>query len=224
MSEREEAMTVKVLIAPSGFKESLSPEEVADCIEKGILRALPEANVLKAPLVDGGEGFTRTLVHVTGGTLHAVKVTGPVGQEVEAHYGFLGGKSPRTAVLEIASAAGLRLVPRDARDPLKTTTRAASFAARRWPNPHRQHRAPDGVRGRRSGSKLLLVTRVEIGHGGGELLRKRGLIRGFDPNLQSSKRCHCNFNHILSGLRGPPSLRTTKRGFSRNRRAACCGA
>ena len=52
-------MTVNVLIAPSGFKESLSPEEVADCIEKGVLRALPDANVLKAPLVDGGEGFFR---------------------------------------------------------------------------------------------------------------------------------------------------------------------
>ena len=142
-------MTINVLIAPSGFKESLSPEEVADCIEKGILRALPEANVLKAPLVDGGEGFTRTLVHVTGGTLHAVKVTGPVGQKVEAHYGFLGGESPRTAVLEIASAAGLRLVPRNARDPLKTTTygvgeliKAALAAVWLRPTPPRSYAFP----------------------------------------------------------------------------------
>ena len=88
-------MAVNVLIAPSGFKESLTPEEVADCIERGILRALPEANVPKAPLVDGGEGFAKTLVNVTRGSLHAVKVTGPIGQQVEAHFGFLGGESPR---------------------------------------------------------------------------------------------------------------------------------
>ena len=111
-----------VLVAPSGFKESLSAEEVADCIEAGILRAEPKARVLKAPLVDGGEGFTKTLVAVTGGSLHEVTVTGPVGQPVQSHYGFLGGATPKTAVLEMAAAAGLRLVPQDARNPLATTT------------------------------------------------------------------------------------------------------
>jgi len=110
-------MTLRILIAPSGFKESLGADEVADCIAKGILRALPDANIQKAPLVDGGEGFTKALITATGGTLHNVTVTGPVRQPVRTYYGFLGGNGPKTAVLEIASAAGLRLVPRDARDP-----------------------------------------------------------------------------------------------------------
>jgi len=115
-------MTLRILVAPSGFKESLDAEEVADCIEKGILLALPDARIMKAPLVDGGEGFTKALVAATGGTLHAVTVTGPVGRPVDACYGFLGGTGPKTGVLEIASAAGLRLVPIEARDPLYTTT------------------------------------------------------------------------------------------------------
>ena len=114
-------MSIRVLIAPSGFKESLGPDEVANCIEAGILRALPDARIHKAPLVDGGEGSTKSLVQVTNGTLHSATVTGPVGQSAVAHCGFLGGLGPKTAVLEIASAAGIRLVPRETRDPLKTT-------------------------------------------------------------------------------------------------------
>ena len=115
-------MSLRILIAPSGFKESLDADEVADCIETGILRVLPDAKIHKAPLVDGGEGFTKALVRVTGGTLHNIKVTGPVGEPVESHYGFLGNTPVKTAVLEMAAAAGLRLVPQEVRNPLITTT------------------------------------------------------------------------------------------------------
>lgn len=81
-------MSLRILIAPSGFKESLEADEVADCIETGILRVLLDAQIHKAPLVDGGEGFTKALVAATDGTLHHVTVTGPVGQPVDSHYGF----------------------------------------------------------------------------------------------------------------------------------------
>ena len=67
-------MTLRILVAPSGFKESLDAHEVSDCITKGILRALPEAEIKQLPLVDGGEGFTKTLVETTGGTLHHLTV------------------------------------------------------------------------------------------------------------------------------------------------------
>lgn len=115
-------MTLRIVIAPSGFKESLAADDVADCIEAGVRRVLPEATIRKAPLADGGEGFAKALVAATGGTLHEVTVTGPVGEPVEAHFGILGGDGPRTGVLEMAAAAGLRLVPKDRRDPLLTTT------------------------------------------------------------------------------------------------------
>lgn len=219
-------MAVNVLIAPSGFKESLSSEEVAHCIEKGILRALPDANVLKAPLVDGGEGFAKTLVHVTGGTLHAVKVTGPVGREVEAHYGFLGGESPKTAVLEIASAAGLRLVPRDARDPLKTTTygvgelikAALDAGARRLLIGSGDSGTSDGGAGMAQalGVRLLNDAGTDIGRGGGELLRLERIdTSGRDPRIaQVPIDVACNFNHVLSGPRGAARVFGPQKGAS----------
>lgn len=115
-------MSFTVLVAPSGFKESLSADQAADCIETGVQRAFPDAIILKAPMVDGGEGFTKALVKATGGTLHHLTVTGPVNEPVEAHFGFLGGCSERTAVIEMAAAAGLSLVPRDRRNPCLTTS------------------------------------------------------------------------------------------------------
>ncbi|CDZ29093.1 glycerate kinase [Neorhizobium galegae] len=115
-------MSFTVLVAPSGFKESLSADQAADCIENGVLRAFPGVTVIKAPMVDGGEGFTKALVKATGGVLHQMTVTGPVNEPVEAHFGFLGGSGELTAVIEMAAAAGLSLVPRDRRNPCLTTS------------------------------------------------------------------------------------------------------
>ena len=115
-------MPFRVVVAPSGFKESLSAEQAADCIEKGVLRAFPGSVVVKAPMADGGEGFTRALIGATNGTIHPVTVTGPLGQPVPAFVGFLGGCTKRTAVIEMAAAAGLSLVPRDRRNPCLTTS------------------------------------------------------------------------------------------------------
>lgn len=115
-------MSITVLVAPSGFKESLSAAQVADCIAAGLLRAMPEAHILKAPMADGGEGFVETLVAAVGGTLHPAVVTGPIGKPVDAFFGLLEGQDVPTAVIEMAAAAGLRLVPRDRRNPCLTTS------------------------------------------------------------------------------------------------------
>jgi glycerate 2-kinase len=114
--------TMKILVSPSGFKESVEPDVAAKCIAEGILRALPGATIRRAPLVDGGEGFARALVAATGGELRHLEVVGPVGTMVKSHYGFLGRDGPKTAVVEMAAAAGLSLVPRGSRDPTITTT------------------------------------------------------------------------------------------------------
>jgi len=111
-----------VLIAPSGFKEGLGVREVADAMARGVRRAMPRAKIDRLPMIDGGEGFTRMMVELTGGTLHPVTVTGPVGQVVEAGIGVLGGRRKRVAVIEMAAAAGLRLVPKELRDPTLTTS------------------------------------------------------------------------------------------------------
>lgn len=114
---------LRILIAPSGFKESLGPEHVADAIEAGCRKVLDERSVTirKLPLHDGGEGFARALVAAQGGEILNQTVTGPVGLPVQSHLGFIQNDN-RTAVLDMAAAAGLRLVPKDLRDPTVTTT------------------------------------------------------------------------------------------------------
>jgi glycerate kinase len=112
----------RIVVAPSGFKESLSALEAAAAITTGIRRVLPGVVVDTLPLVDGGEGSAAALAAATGGELVPVRVTGPVGRDVDSHIALLGGKGPRTAVVEMAAAAGLALVSRGQRDPGATTS------------------------------------------------------------------------------------------------------
>ena len=110
----------RILVAPSGFKESLSAVEVADAIAAGIRRVLPGVRVDTFPVPDGGEGTVALLAQRPGTTTHQIEVTGPVGKKVTATW--LEFPQEQVAVLEMASAAGLRLVPRELRDPSATTT------------------------------------------------------------------------------------------------------
>lgn len=111
---------MKVLIAPDSFKENLTAMEVATAIETGIKRVLPNARCVKVPLADGGEGTVQALVDATGGRIVKKNVVGPLGNRVSARYGLLGDGA--TAVIEMAEASGLPLVPKNKRDPLSTTT------------------------------------------------------------------------------------------------------
>lgn len=114
--------SLRILVAPSGFKESLSPDESADCIEIGIRRVVDSSSIIhKIPLHDGGEGFCKALVAVRGGEIKDLDVMGPTRQQIKSHYGLMG-KGNKTAVLDMASAAGLSLVPTDCRDPTITTS------------------------------------------------------------------------------------------------------
>lgn len=116
---------LRILVAPCGFKESLGPEDVASCIEAGVKRAVGDipAFVRKVPVHDGGEGFCKSFVAHHSGKMYELEVTGPIGKPVMAHYGIVNmNDNSKTAVLDMASAAGLRLVPKDHRNPTLTTT------------------------------------------------------------------------------------------------------
>lgn len=110
----------RILVAPSGFKESLSAVEVADAIASGIRRVLPGARVDTFPVPDGGEGTVEILAQREGAITHIETVTGPVGQEVQATW--VEFPDTGVGVMEMASCAGLSLVPTDMRDPGATTT------------------------------------------------------------------------------------------------------
>lgn len=234
---------MRILIAPSGFKESLEANEVADCIESGVLNVLPDAEVLKAPMVDGGEGFTKALVETTGGTLHELTVTGPVGEPVESHFGFLGGEAgvatvdlgstatptsewARTVVLEMAAAAGLRLVPRDLRDPSGTTTygvgelilAALDAGAGRILVGCGDSGTTDGGAGMAQalGVRLLDKAGKELGRGGAELARLASIdLSGRDPRLDDVPvDVACNWHNLLCGPRGVARVFGPQKGAS----------
>ena len=107
----------RILVAPSGFKESLDAVEVAAAIAAGIRRVIPGVQVTTVPMADGGEGTAAALSSATGGRLVRHRVTGPVGSPVDSHFAMLGRVDRPTAVVEMAAAAGLRLVPAGLRDP-----------------------------------------------------------------------------------------------------------
>lgn len=111
---------MKIIIAPDSFKESLSSLEVASAIEAGFKEVFPQAEYVKLPIADGGEGTVEALVVATGGRVVETEVCGPLNEKVRAFYGICG--DGRTAVIEMAAASGLALVPLDLRNPLLTTS------------------------------------------------------------------------------------------------------
>ena len=125
---------MKVVIAPQTFKGGLSGVEVARAIQQGVLSVFPQAETVQMPVADGGDGTLDALVRGTGGELFTSRVTGPLGEPVSALWGVMGDVAfhskqesvldaqGRIAVIEMALASGLALVPRPRRDPRVTTT------------------------------------------------------------------------------------------------------
>lgn len=113
-------MRRRVVIAPDSFKESLPAPEVAGAIARGVKRCCPDTETVLVPLSDGGEGLVNALVAAVGGVEKVSTVTGPLGESVEAHWGILSDR--KTAVIEMAQASGLDLVPPKRRNPLHATS------------------------------------------------------------------------------------------------------
>nr|WP_105597423.1 glycerate kinase [Cronobacter sakazakii] len=110
----------KIVIAPDSFKESLSAMDVAKVIEAGFREIYPQASYVCVPMADGGEGTVEAMVAATGGQIITTPVTAPLGNKVDGFFGLLG--DGETAVVEMAAASGLHLVPTAQRDPRITTS------------------------------------------------------------------------------------------------------
>lgn len=111
---------MRVVIAIDSFKGSLSSRQAGEAAKEGILRVIPEAQVLVCPVADGGEGTAAVLTEAVGGVTRSITVTGPLGRPVQAHYGV--SRDGNTAFMDMASAAGITLIGEKERDPLRTTT------------------------------------------------------------------------------------------------------
>jgi glycerate kinase len=217
-------MTFTVLIAPSGFKESLSVKDVTDNIAAGVASAMPSARILKAPMVDGGEGFVEALVDATGGTMVRRMVTGPVGDPVVSFFGFLGGRGPRTAVIEMAAAAGLSLVPRDRRDPTLTTSYGVGELIRAALDAGAEHIligcGDSGINdagmgmAKALGARFLDAEGRALGEGGGQLEHLARIdVAGLDPRLAGVRiDAAVNHHNVLLGGKGVARVFAPQKG------------
>lgn len=109
---------MKIVVAIDSFKGSLSTYESGAAVKEAATRVFPDAEVAICPLADGGEGTMQAICSALHGSPAFVRVTGPLGDPIDAEYAVVGD----TAIMEMASAAGITLVPADRRDPLHTTT------------------------------------------------------------------------------------------------------
>ena len=118
---------MRVVIAPQGFKGTLSGMAAAEAMRSGVLRALPDSATELVPMADGGHGTLDALLDAAGGKRRWLDVTGPVGETVHAAWGTIpggvrAGNGRSTAVIEMAQASGLTVVPEARRDPLLVST------------------------------------------------------------------------------------------------------
>ncbi|MEB2519261.1 glycerate kinase [Pseudomonas sp. YuFO20] len=111
---------MKIVIAPDSFKESLSAQGVADAIALGLAEVWPDAQLIKCPMADGGEGTVESVLAACDGELRRTDVRGPLGETVNAAWGWL--PQNHTAIIEMAEASGLQLVPLDRRDACISST------------------------------------------------------------------------------------------------------
>ncbi|MHC0468407.1 glycerate kinase [Citrobacter sp. EBS8] len=203
---------MKIVIAPDSYKESLSALEVATAIELGFREIWPEADYVKIPVADGGEGTVEAMVAATQGHLVHVDVTGPLGNTIQAFYGLSGDE--RTAFIEMAAASGLEQVPANLRDPLKTTSWGTGELIRHALDAGVEHiiigiggsATNDGGAGmvQALGARLLDAQDEDIAHGamGLESLTRIDISQ-LDPRLAGCRiEVACDVTNPLTGKEG----------------------
>ncbi|TMG65827.1 MAG: glycerate kinase [Chloroflexi bacterium] len=111
---------MKIVVAPNAFKGTLTAPQAAAAIARGVREVFPQAEVIEVPVADGGDGTMEAIVTAKHGEYRTAVVEGPLGDPVQAHFGLID--SGRSAVVELATASGLTLIPEDRRDPRRTST------------------------------------------------------------------------------------------------------
>jgi len=203
---------MKILIAPDSFKGSLTALEVAESIERGLLAVESDLEIIKIPMADGGEGTVRSLIDAMGGELIFKEVIGPTGKPVKAHFGFIHEK--RLAVIEMASASGLVLMPPGEADPMKTTTYGTGELIKAALDQGAE-KLIIGIGGSATndagvgmaqalGIDFLDECGENVGPGGGELNRIKSInLENLDPRIKRAEiKVACDVNNPLYGPDG----------------------
>lgn len=213
---------MRIIVAPDSFKGSVSALGVANAMEAGIRAVFPQAEVCKVPIADGGEGTVEALVTATGGQIISQEVTGPLGTPVEAIWGVLG--DGETAVIEMAAASGLTLVPQGRRDPRITTTYGTGQLMKAVLDRGigkliigiGGSATNDGGTGmaKALGAKFLDSQGVELAPGGAALANLARIdLSGLDPRLSSLDiMVACDVDNPLCGPRGASAVYGPQKG------------
>ncbi|MBK0080573.1 glycerate 2-kinase [Kosakonia sp. S58] len=213
---------MKIVIAPDSYKESLSATQVAQAIEKGFREIFPDAHYVSVPVADGGEGTVEAMIAATQGTMHTARVTGPLGEPVEACWGSSGDGA--TAFIEMAAASGLALVAPQLRNPLITTSRGTGELILQALDKGASNiiigiggsATNDGGAGmvQALGARLMDANGKEIGHGGGSLIGLNQIdLSGLDPRLQKCTiRVACDVTNPLTGESGASRIFGPQKG------------
>ena len=215
---------MKVVIAIDSLKGSLSSMEAGTAIKDGILAAKPDAEVIVKPLADGGEGTTDALIEGMNGERIDLTVTGPMHTPVDAYYGYL--KDTNTAVMEMASAAGITLVPDSEKNPLLAT----SYGVGEMINDAIQRGCRNFIIGiggsvtndggigmlKALGVRFLDENGEDAGEGGQALAKIARIdVSGMNPLL---KECHiqvaCDVNNPLCGKNGSTYVYGPQKGVT----------
>jgi len=217
---------MKIVIAPQDFKGSLSAREVADAMARGVRHVLTDVNLALVSMADGGEGTVDALVSATDGRFITTEVTGPLGEKVFATWGLLGNRT--TAVIEMAAASGLTLVPPDKLNPLVTTTFGTGELIRAALDTGCRHliigvggsATNDGGAGMAQALRVRLLDgrENELPWGGAALSQlKRIDISGLDGRLTECKAIvACDVTNLLCGRQGASYIYGPQKGANRD--------
>jgi glycerate kinase len=187
---------MKIVLAPDSFKGSRSAAQIAQAMETGIRSVYPEAEIIRLPIADGGEGTMEIIVGASGGEYKKAVVHDPLGRPIEARYGVTG--DGQKIIIELAEASGLSLLQSNDRDPLAATTygtgelilHALQAGFRDFIVCLGGSATNDGGAGmlQALGMKLLGADGLELGAGGGNLA---GLVTiddtAFDVRIRESR-------------------------------------
>lgn len=215
---------MRILIMPDSFKGSLSAVQAARAMARGVRAVFPDAALELLPVADGGEGTVETLVEATGGVIHHSTVRGPLGEPVRAAWGVLG--DGRTAVIEMAAAAGLTLLEEYQKNPMAATTygvgelllAALEAGLSRVIIGIGGSATNDGGTGLATalGARFTDANGRALPPGGAALARLAGVdITGLDPRLAATEiLVACDVDNPLCGPRGASAVFGPQKGAS----------
>jgi glycerate 2-kinase len=213
---------MKIVIAPDSYKESLSALEVATQIELGFREIFPQAQYLKVPMADGGEGTVQAMAEATHGRIINADVTGPLGESVKGFYALTG--DGRMAMIEMAAASGLALVAREQRNPAITTSYGTGELIKAALDAGARHlilgiggsATNDGGAGmlQALGVQLLDASGQAIGPGGAPLANLARIdVSGMDVRLAACTiEVACDVDNPLTGPRGASAIFGPQKG------------